>query len=238
MKQRFYDFLKANKWYIAAILAIIIIIIYVVYRERVIADYATRYTKDQTIIAGLQQDRDDYKLENEALKKENQKIQHDKDSISIAKDKQERQLRALIAKHKHEIDSLLSVTIPNDSVYALLQPFYPNPDSEPLEYPFAGSQIRSIYYTTISYPRLKSEYSLQTLLLGSCNALNKKYQDSELNYKAQIDNMTKNIAACDKQLGLKDDQLKITSRKLKNRTFWSWVEKGAIIAIGGYAILK
>jgi hypothetical protein len=109
---------------------------------------------------------------------------------------------------------------------------------EPLIYPFAGGQVRQIYATAVSYPRIQKEYTLQTSLLQSCNNLNKSYLDSEKNYKAQVDNLTKNIAMCDNQLVNKDQQLKNTQKQLNRKSFWNWVYKAAGIALAGVVIFK
>lgn len=230
------DFLTKNFKYVIIFLIALAAVIYFVLKEKQVARISANLTKLQLSYELLRQDRDVLKRQGDSLQAENKKIQQQKDSINKVQQYEKLQLAFLIQKHKKQIDSLLNV--PNDTIYVRLQPIYPRPAQEPLQYPFSGTQIRGIYSTALSYPRLQNEYGLQTTQLNTCNDLNKKFQESENNYKAQIVNLNKSIVDCDKQVGVKDQELKLTQKQLKARTFWSWVEKGAIIAVGAYAIIK
>jgi cell division protein FtsL len=236
MKKWIIDFLKNNKMLLLLIAVTIIAIISMSIGIKTIQKRAADLAKLQVQNEMIQADRDNLAAENTKLKLEAFQIQKEKDSIIIAKSKQEAYYKAIIKKHEKEIDSLLNV--PNDTIYVRLQPIYPNLDQEPLAYPFSGGQIRQIYSVALSFPRLQDEYKLQTIILNTCNTLNKEYQVSEGNYKQQIDNLNKNIAACDNQVIIKDKELKLTQKQVKRKSFWNNVYKGGIIVLGTLAVLK
>jgi hypothetical protein len=198
------------------------------------AEYARLQSADQII----QRNRDSLNAELVKLQIQNGIIQHEKDSISILKEKSEKELRLLIRRHEAEIDSLTSKLIPYDSLYSRLQPIYPNINKEPLLYPFSGIQVRQIYGIAVAYPRMQKEYTSQTNLLQLSTSLNKIYKDSEKNYKDQVENLRSNISSCNEQLKNKDQQIKISQKQLKNKNFWNWTYKAAVLVIGGVAIFK
>jgi hypothetical protein len=237
-KQEVIDFLKKNiKSALIVIGAIVLLIwlgILVGRLKSMAAKMSSLTTSDQIIT----RDRDSLLAENIRLKAIQSIIKHEKDSIIVIKEQKEAQLQALIRKHHREIDSLVNPLVPNDSVFARLQPIYPNVDHEPLNYPFAGTQVRQIYSVAVSYPRIQKEYTLQTSVLQSCNALNTKFRDSELNYQKQIDNLTKNISACDQLVKNKDQEVKLTKKQLGQKTFWNWTYKAAALVLAGFVILK
>lgn len=236
MKQKIIDFLKKHILLCIAFLALVVFIILATILERQVIKTSADLVALQIADQALQKNRDSLQVYNIRLREENKRIQHEKDSIKILQSRQKVYLAYIIKKHKQEIDSLLNV--PNDTVYVRLQPIYPSPAEEPLIYPFSGSQIRQIYSTALSYPRLQKEYYEQGNILISCGDLNKKYEASESNYKAQIENMDKNIVACDQQLGIRDQELGITQKQLRQKTFWGWFFKGTTIIFGTIAVLK
>jgi hypothetical protein len=236
MKQKIIDFLKKHILLGIALLALIVFILLATKLERQFIKTSADLVALQIADQALQRNRDSLQVYNIRLREENKRIQHEKDSIKILQSRQKAYLAYVIKKHKQEIDSLLNV--PNDTVYVRLQPIYPNPEEEPLIYPFSGTQIRQIYSTALSYPRLQKEYYLQGNILIGCGELNKKYEASETNYKVQIENMNKNIVACDQQLGIRDQELGITQKQLRQKTFWGWVFKGTTIIFGTIAVLK
>jgi septal ring factor EnvC (AmiA/AmiB activator) len=238
MKQRIIDFVKAHWLVLLAIVGAFIL--YISFsvgqseKTKLAADIAALKAKNEMI----QTNRDSLSKELVILKKKNTDITHEKDSISVVKDKQSLQLAILIRKHKQEIDSLTNPSVSNDSVFARLQPIYPNLDSEPLVYPFSGTQVRQIYGVAISYPRIQKEYTLQTMVLQTTNNLISVYRNSEKNYQDQIKNLTKNIDACSEQINNKDQQLKDTNKQLNRKTFWNWTYKAAAVALAAFAIFK
>lgn len=159
---------------------------------------------------------------------ENNKLKAQEDSIKKEKDKQAAYYEYVIRKNKQKIDSLMN--IPDDTVFIRLQPIFPNTAQEPLKYPFSGSQIRQVYSMALSYPALKQEYGLQTTMLNTCDLLNKKYEQTELNYIAQINNLGSQVGIANTQLGEKDKQIKITEKQLNRKTFWNWTQKWVIVA--------
>jgi hypothetical protein len=203
-------------------------------RKTIIADLAT----SEANIEKIKKDRDYLQKENTKLIRENMVIQEEKDSISKAKVAQEIALNNMVRRHKREVDSLISASVPSDTVYAKLQTYYPNYFNEPLPYPFSGGQIRDIYSTTLQFPRLQKEYTLQTSILQSCNSLNAGYRDAETNYKAQIENLNKNISTYTDEIGNKDNQLKLTEKKLNKKSFWNWVYKAGAVSFAALAIFK
>jgi hypothetical protein len=237
-KQTIIDFLKKNWFTLALILtAILLVIFYQVgqsAKTKLIADNAVLTAQNVMIQAG----RDSLKAEFNKLKKENGVISHEKDSISLVKKKTEAQLAQLIKIHKREIDSLTNVAVSNDSLFKRLQAIFPNIDAEPLTFPFAGGQVRQIYATAISYPRIQKEYTLQTSILQGCNALNKRFAESEKNYMEQVDNLNKNIAAADEMIGNKDQQIKNTQKQLNRKTFWNWTYKAGAAVLAAFLIFK
>ncbi|MDD5565037.1 MAG: hypothetical protein PHQ91_15095 [Thermoanaerobaculaceae bacterium] len=237
-KQTITDFLKKNWFTLTLILAVILLVIFYTIgqkaKTKLIAGNAVLSAQNVMIQAG----RDSLSAENKKLKSENVVIQHEKDSISLAKRKAEVQLAQMIRIHKREIDSLTNKDVPNDSLYGRLQPIYPNIDEEPLIFPFAGGQVRQIYATAISYPRIQKEYTLQTSILQGCNALNGRFAESEKNYQKQVDNLTKNIAAADEMIGNKDKQIKNTQKQLNRKTFWNWTYKAAAAALAAILIFR
>lgn len=230
------NFLKKNWKYILGLLVVILIIGYTVIRELRIVAVAEEKLKLELRINELETQRDQIIAENSNLIKENKQITHEKDSIIVMKDRLEKDMQVLKKKHKHQIDSLLN--IPDDTVFVRLQPIFPNYDGDPLKYPFSGSQIRQIYTTAISYPMIQQEYGLQAKQLLTCNSLNKKYEESEVNYKAQVENLNKQIGNCDTQLGIKDTQIKKSQKQLNRKTFWNWTQKGGLVIIATLFILK
>ena len=230
------DFIKKN-WSIVAIVCLIIgFMIYASSREKQIANDAAEKARLRQQVANEYAKRTQIQLENIVLEAERDKLKEQRDSVKAAQDKQQAYYEAEIRRHKAEIDSLMN--IPNDTIFVRLQPIFPNFDQGPLLYPFSGSQIRQIYHTAISYPRLQKENDLQKDLLATCINLNNEYEKSEENFNAIIDNLNKNIESCDKQLSLKDDELKITERQLSRKNFWNWTQKGIIAAAVTFIILK
>jgi hypothetical protein len=236
MKQKILDFIKAHLPYFIMAIMIILLIVYFVLSVRHISNLAAEYAKLETTNEAITKDRQFLEKENTKLQKEKKIIQHAQDSIIAVQGKQAIQLAQMIKKHKHEIDSLTSLTIPEDSIYKRLQPIYPNYDNDPLNYSFGGCQIRDIYSTAVEYPRIKKEYGLQTNLLQTCNNLNGKYRDSENNYQAQIGNLNKNIADANQQYGIINDQLKLKQKELNHKNFWNWTYKGGLIALAAKII--
>lgn len=236
MKQKILDYLKRNILLIIALVALIVFVIIATNLAKKLLVTSSDLVALRIADDALRVNRDSLQVQNIRLRETNKLIQHEKDSIKRLQDQQKSYLAYVIKKHKEEVDSLLS--IPNDTVYVRLQPIYPSPAEEPLVYPFSGSQIRQIYSTAVSYPRLQQEYLLQGNILISCGELNMKYEASENNLKAQIENLDQNIAACDEQLGIRDKEIEITQKQLKQKTFWSWVFKGTTIIFGTIAALK
>lgn len=238
MKQRILDFVKKNLLYFILLLIVAVVIFYGISRERAIIRLASELAKKDFMFDELQKDRDSYKAEAEKLKKGYDGIVKERDSVLAVKVVKEKELEYVKKKHRRQIDSLLNKNISNDTVYLRLQPIYPIPGYEPLLYPFSGSQIRQIYSTAVSYPRLQVEYELQSGLLNTYNDLNKKYQLSEKNLLKQVENLNNSLKTCDEQITIRSEQLKLKQKQLKRKKFWNWTYKGAVIVIGGYAILK
>jgi hypothetical protein len=230
------DFLKKNIKYILIVLGIIFIIVYVICRENRIAKDAADLSALNVKNNALQDDRDKLIAENDLLIKEQTAIEKQVDSLRMLQVSQRIYYESVIKKNKQKIDSLMN--IPNDTVYVRLQPLYPNLDQGPLIYPFSGSQIRQVYQVAVSYPLLQQQYGLQANILNTCNILNKKYADSEVNYKSQIGNLGKDIDDCNKQFINTKSELKITKDELEAKSFWNWVYKGLLIGVTAIAIVK
>jgi len=230
------EFITKNLAKIVLIGVIAILMFFIYNRQSRLIVAESRLASLQTKFENIQNDRDILETEFNGLYATNKKLKKEIDSIKVVQDKDNKYFEYVISKHKAEIDSLLD--IPNDTVYSRLQPIYPNPEHNPLLYPFSGNQIRQIYSTAISYPRLQYEYSLQSKILEDCETLNKKYELSEENYKVQVENLTTSIDMCDSQIALKEDQLSITRKQIKNKSFWNWTYKGLVIAMGAIIIAK
>jgi len=186
----------------------------------------------------VQKDRDEYKKTGDELRKAYDELQKEKDIAVVELDKKKVQLYWMQVRHKREIDSLLNVNIPDDTVYVRTGLIFPNYDGGELKYPYSGSQVRQIYAIGITYPRIQKEYTLQTGLLNSCYDLNSKYKAAENNLLAQIGNLNKNIAAADRQIEIQGKEINILNKKVRSKGLWNLIWKGSLIGIGAYAILK
>jgi hypothetical protein len=230
------DFIFKNFGHIVLAAAVFVMVLLFFNRQNRLVAKATEYAALQSEYERICGERDNLKTEMENLLALNGKLKIEIDSIKAEQAEDKKHFQYILRKHEAEIDSLLGV--PNDTVYARLQPIYPNTEPEPLLYPFSGGQIRQIYATAVSYPRLLSEYSLQTEILGNCEVLNQKYGLSAENYAKQVDNMAANLEICGEQISIKETELSVARKEAKNKSFWNWTYKGLLVAIGVLAIAK
>jgi peptidoglycan hydrolase CwlO-like protein len=166
----------------------------------------------------LEADRRLLDSELRVLKARYDSLQQDNDSIKKVLAVKKKELTDMQKKHQREIDSLLNV--PDDTVYVRLQPFYPNTDNSPLQYPFSGIQIRGIYHTAVSYPRLRDEYQAQGKVLGSCNDLNRSYERSIGVLDAEVSKLGEIVQNADKQITGYKEEIKIVEKQVRQNRFW------------------
>lgn len=187
---------------------------------------------------GLNNDRITLELLLKKLQNEYNKIEGSNDSLKLVLAKYQLELVNLKKKHQKEIDSLLNVNIPNDTVYNRLGLIYPNFDSGVLEYPFSGSQIRGIYVTAISYPMIQQEYVLQGKSLNACLFLNKGYETGIANLNSQIVNLQENVNKADLQITNYNKEIGILKGQISRKGFWNKILMGVSATAIGIAVLK
>lgn len=215
---------------------VLVAVTWIFIREAVIRKQAEKINALEFDNFAISKERDKLKDDILILKRDFLAIQDKNDSMKMALAQKQKELKYLQDKHKKEIDSLLN--IPADTIYKRLQAFYINYDGLPLVYPFSSSQIIPIYRTAISYPLLSQEYTLQGKTLNTCLDLNKGYEKSEINLKAQISNLQTNIGLCDKQVGNYEAEVKLLKKKVKNRGFWSKTFFTTTLITTGMMIIK
>jgi hypothetical protein len=236
IKNKLKGFVQKNLASLILTAIILILLFFVGNRQANLVKKAAEMSSLQTQFDGLWREREGLKLEIEYLSEKNGKLRENIDSIKAVQEQDKKLLSETIKRHEREIDSLLNV--PSDTVYVRLQPIYPNIGQEPLIYPFSGSQIKQIYHTAISYPRLVDEYSAQTKILQDCEVLNGQHELVEKNYGEQVALLKTNIEKCDEQISLKESQIKIMEKESQNKNFWNWAYKGALVVLGVFAIAK
>lgn len=230
------EWLKKNKKYVILVAIILIAVTWISIREGVIKRQEKKINGLEFSNFVLKRERAEVNDRFKALQADYEKLFIKNDSLKTLLETYKIALSNLIIKHKHTIDSLTN--IPPDTVYKRLGLLYPNFDASPLQYPFSASQIKPIYNTAVSYPLLSQEYTLQGKTLNTCIDLNKSYEKSELNLKAQISNLQTNIGLCDKQVGNYEAEVKLLKKKVKNRGFWGKVTFTTTLIATGIAILK
>lgn len=228
--------IKIKKEYIILVAVVIIALSWIFIREGLIRRQEKKINDLEFNNLRLEKERADLVSSFKILQSDYEKLFFKNDSLSKVLKKMQKQLSELKEKHKAEIDSLLN--IPPDTIYKRLQALYPNTSNYPLLYPFSSAQIKPIYSTAVSYSFLNSEYVLQGKTLNTCLDLNKGYEKSELNLKAQVSNLEKNISLCSQQVLNYDKEVLILKRKVKNRGFWNKVTLGTTLIATGIAILK
>ncbi len=230
------EWLKKNKKYIILAVISITIGIWIASREMLIVKQTQKIDalKFENVRLELANIDLDFKLSRLHLRYDS--IKRTNDSLKIVLGKKQKELIALIAKHKKEIDSLTN--IPPDTVYKRIGELYPNFDNSPLLYPFSASQIVPIYNTIVSYPRLLEEYSLQGSSLKTCNDLNTGYESGIVNLTSQIGNLQNQIGNYNSQIANYKKEIVITNKKVSRRGFWNrFLSTTTAIAIG-VAVLK
>jgi len=230
--------LKKNKQYVILAALILFAIVWISIREAVIKIQQKKIDRLEFDNFALNRQRMELSAKFKDLQADYEKLFAKNDSMKTALAGKQKELSDLIKKHQAEIDSLTNINIPPDTIYKRLGLLYPNFDASPLEYPFSGSQIKPMYRTAVSYPLLSQEYTLQEKTLNTCVDLNKGYEKSEINLKAQISNLQTNIGLCDKQVGNYEAEVKLLKKKVKNRGFWSKVTFTTTLIATGVAILK
>ena len=230
-------FLKNIK-YVILVLLVLFGISYIAIRERKIVKLTEALTIVEVQNIGLRIEREDLQKELKVLQASYDKIKGSNDSMKLVLKAKQKELKDLQIQHKKEIDSLLNISVPNDTVYVRLQPLFPNFDASPLDYKFSGSQIRQIYSTALSFPRLQSEYAVQGKSLNACITLNDGFEKGINNLNLQIGNLNDNIGKADKQIKNYETQVGLLNKQLKKGKFWGWVFKGTTIIAGTIAMLK
>jgi hypothetical protein len=230
------EWLKKNKKYVILVALILFAVVWISIREAVIKKQQRKIDQLEFANFALNRERMELSAKFKALQADYEKLFAKNDSMKLALSAKQKELRELQEKHKKQIDSLLNV--PPDTIYKRLGLIFPNFDASPLEYPFSGSQIKPMYAIAISYPLLSQEYTLQGKTLNTCLDLNKGYEKSEANLKAQITNLQTNIGLCDQQVTNYQSEVKILNRRVKNRGFWSKTMFATTIIATGIAILK
>jgi hypothetical protein len=231
-------FIKKNIKYIILALLILTGILYVVFRERKIVNLTKALVITEQSNISLKIERENLTKALLILQDGYDKQKNANDSMKLVLGAKQKELKDLQAKHKREIDSLLNVSIPNDTIYVRLGVLYPNFDAGTLDYPFGGSQIRQIYSTAILFPRVQSEYALQGKSLKSCLDLNDGFELNIQNLNEQVKNLKANIGLCDTQIGNYQKQNTALNKQIKQKVFWGWIWKGSTIFLGTLAILK
>lgn len=234
---RLLEWLKKNKQYVILVALLLFAIVWISIREAVIKKQTKKIDQLEFSNFVLNRQRMELSAKFKELQAEYEKLFAKNDSLKLALSAKQKELRELQEKHQHIIDSLTN-NVPPDTIYLRLQGIYPNYDSSPLLYTFGSSQIIPIYRTAISYPLLTQEYTLQGKTLNTCLDLNKGYEKSEANLKAQITNLQANIGLCNQQVTNYQSEVKILKKKVKNRGFWSKTMFTTTIIATGIAILK
>lgn len=237
MKEKIKVFWLKYRFFI--IVAFILLLLgYIGLRELHQRNLAAKYSALETEYSLIQKERDEYKKTADELAISYDELIKDRDAKVAELEQKKKELYWLQVKHKQEIDSLLNINIPNDSVYKHTGLIYPNFDSGELKYPYSGSQIRQIYSVGIRFPRLQEEYGLQTKVLDNCYTLNNAYEVTENNLKAQLANLNKDILAANAQLNVREKENTLLSRQINTKKFWSIVWKGAAASGWIYSALK
>ena len=238
MKEQLLIWIKKNiKYFVIFFVAVLLVSIIGIKQCQVINLTKKINTLEVTNFR-LDQDRITLEFQLKGLQNEYNTISNKNDSLKGILTKYQLELILLKKKHQKEIDSLLNVNIPNDSIYNRLGVIYPNFDGSILEYPFSGSQIRSIYSTTIYYPMLQQEYTLQGKSLNVCLGLNKGYETGILNLNSQIVNLQSNVDKADLQIENYNKEVVILKKQINRKGFWN---KTILIIAGvatGITILK
>lgn len=230
------EFVQKNLANIILAAIIFVLLLLLSNRQAQVIKKASELASLQTQFQGLWGEREGLKLEIEDLSLKNEKLLKNIDSLGAVQEEEKKLLAETIQRHEREIDSLLDV--PDDTVYVRLQPIYQNINQEPKVYPFSGTQIRQIYFTAVSYPRLVTEYSAQTKILEDCGALNEQHELAEKNYSEQVALLRADIEKCDEQIAIKESQLSIKEKQAKNKDLWNWIYKGLVVALGVCAVTK
>jgi hypothetical protein len=207
MKKFLIGILKKYKGQIILILIVILSFSWIYVRERKIINLTAKITKLEAKNYNLQDEIKSLESDYITLKRENVLIKFKNDSLKVELNRKQKELKNLIAKHEHIIDSLLNV--PPDTVYMKLSYIYPNYDGSPLKYPFSESQIMPMYKTAISYPLIINEYTTQSKILSDCLDLNEGYEKSEKNLRSQIDNLKMQINLYDSQINNYQSEIQI-----------------------------
>jgi len=167
--------------------------------------------------------------EREVIQIKAVRLQRERDSLQLVLDSANKQLLTkkeelyfLKLKHQREIDSLLDENIPVDTIYIRAGYMYPN-DGGALEFPFSGSQVRQIYSVGLQYPRIASEYKLQSSLLNSCFSVNAQHAVMESNLNSQISNLNDDIMLANKEISIQASQMSFLQKKVRQKSFWNIV---------------
>jgi len=238
MKEQLLIWIKKNIKYFIMFFVAVLLVSVIGIKQCQVKHLTEKINSLEVTNFGLNQDRQTLELLLKGLQNEYDKIENSNDSLKGVLAKYQLELILLKKKHQKEIDSLLNVNIPNDTVYNRLGLIYPNFDGTILEYPFSGSQIRKIYSTAISYPMIQQEYTLQGKSLNTCLILNKGYETGIVNLNSQIVNLQDNINKADLQIKNYDKEVGILKRQISRKGFWN---KAMIVATGvavGIAVLK
>jgi exonuclease VII large subunit len=235
-KEQWYKLIKKNFPYILMIMIIIALMLFGGISQRNISVWKKQVDLKEQEFQKLKKVRDSLEYENFKLNILIKLADRQIDSLILLKKDLQKQMTDQATQFKKEIDSLLNV--PNDTIFGRLQPIYPNLDLSPLLYPFSGSQIRQIYSTALSYPRLMEQYRTQETMLNLSDELNTKYQLSLRNYASKIENLNANLLACDNQIQIREEHLAIREKQLRNKTVWNWIFKGTTIIFATYSAIK
>jgi hypothetical protein len=232
------DFLKKNYKSVIVIFLVIFFCLWSCNRQKIITNQAKKINTLEITNIEIQKDRDKLDKDLKELNRQYNLQMRENDSLKLVLKARQKELIAIQQKHKKEIDSLLNVTVPNDTVYARLQPIYPNYDLTPLIYPFSGSQIRQVYSTALHYPRMVDEFNLQGKSLKNCIDLNDGFEKANKNLTDQITNLKNNIALCDNQNKNYVSEISLLNKQNKRKNFWNWFWKGTTLISLTYAIVK
>lgn len=232
------DFQKAVFKYALVVFVIIVTCAYSCIRENKIVQITKQLTELEMSNSIIDTEREALRINLRNLQSDYSGIVICNDSLLSVLDNNNAAFLALNKRHKKEIFDLLNLSIPNDTLYANLQPIYPNFGNDVKKFPFSGSQVRQIYAVAITYPRLQDEYSFQSQVVESYKQLNNGYLKGIDNLNEQVENLNHNINKSDSQITNYVKNEVIMSKQIKNKKFWNTVFKGTSLILGTALILK
>lgn len=230
------SFWHKNLLLVVALCVIVSLCTLVYFREVIIRDQGDKIEQLESKNKKISVQRDSLKKDIERLQLIYNQLILTNDSLKKRLEAFQRQLAELKVKHRKELDSLMAV--PDDSIYILLQPVYPNYDNGILKYPFSGIQVRQIYSDALSYDMLSTEFGVQSKALSTSLLLNKNYETTVSNLNSQVSNLRNDISLCDSQIRNYNAEAGIMKKQVSRARFWRDLFAGTTIITAVVAVLR